>query len=114
MKIEQQLIEKGFKEFRDGLKKDKDIYYKSYQLKVRDDQGNTLYFITVALYDYNLFCNPSVVPAHFKQDLQPDTSVQFTSEDGEVFNVEYSGKDVDRMVKFYDNVFHTMKCQSYE
>tara|TARA_Y100000588_G_scaffold244854_1_gene259064 strand:- start:9304 stop:9648 length:345 start_codon:yes stop_codon:yes gene_type:complete len=114
MKIEQQLVEKGFKEFRDGLKTDKDIYVKSYQLKVRDNQGNILYFINVTLYDYNLFCNPSVVPDHLKQDLQPDTSVQFTSEDGEVFNVEYFGKDVDRMVKFYDNIFHTMKCQNYE
>lgn len=114
MKIEQQLIDKGFKEFRNPLKTDKDIYSKSYQLKVRDDKGNTLYFITVDLYDYNLFCNPSVVPLQLKQDLQPDISVQFTSEDGEVFNVEYSEKDVDKMMKFYDNIFHKMKCQNYE
>jgi len=114
MGIEKQLIEKGFKEFRDALKTDKDTYYKSYQLKVRDNYDNTLYFITVALYDYNLYCKPNVVPLHLKEDLYPVTSVQFTSEDGEVFNVEYSEKDVDRMMKFYDNTFHTMNCKSYD
>ena len=114
MKIEQQLIEKGFKEFLNPLKTHKDVYYKSYQLKVRDDHGNTLYFINVALYDYNLFCNPKVIPDHLKEDLQSDTSVKFTSENGEVFNVEYYEKDVDRMLKFYDNLFHTMNCKSYE
>ena len=114
MKIEQQLIAKGFKEFHETLKTHEDTYYKSYQLKVSNDQGNTLYFINVNLYDYNLFCSPSIIPAHFKEDLQPDINVKFTTQEGEVFNVSYWGKDVDKMMKFYDNVFHTMNCKSYE
>tara|TARA_Y100001956_G_scaffold24095_1_gene23878 strand:+ start:196 stop:540 length:345 start_codon:yes stop_codon:yes gene_type:complete len=114
MKIEQQLIEKGFKEFCDQRMNSNNTYVKSYQLKVRGEEGKILYFINVNLYDFKLLPNHSVLPKNLTQDLQIDSSVQFKSENGEVFNVEYSRKNVDKMVKFYDNLFHTMKCQSYE
>jgi len=110
MSIEQQLQQHGFKAFNNYLERGTKGYVKSYQLRVRDDNRDTKYFINVDLYDYNVI--PSA-PSQLKEDYQPEFEVQYNGS-GETFNVNYFSKDVDKAIAFYDKLFYAMDCEYYE
>lgn len=111
MKIEQQLQQKGFKEFKDPTNNSIG-YVKSYQLRVRDDHLSTKYFINVDLYDFNLV--NANIPEFLLKDLQPEYHVQFNSHGDNTFNVNCLQKDLDKVMEFYENMFLRMECEYCE
>ena len=112
MKIEQQLQQKGFKEFKDPTKSHSTAYVKSYQLRVRDENLLTKYFINVDLYDFSVL--NTNMPEFLLRDLQPEYHVQFNSHGDNTFNVNFLKKDLDKVIEFYENMFLCMKCEYYE
>lgn len=112
MSIVKKLIELGFKEFHNPMKPD----HRSFQLKVYSEDGYTkLYFINVALFDYNNFEFADQVPASMKEELQPEWSVQFnTYGRQETFDVNWYGKEPEEALKFYQNVYEQIGCESYD
>lgn len=116
MKIEQELIDNGFVKFTDQTEVNTLCYKYSYQLRVRDEEGVTKYFINANLYDYNDMYKSDRLPQALKDDLQVEFSVQYNghSDQQETFNVNYFGKDVDDVMKFYEKVFVNMGCEYYD
>lgn len=116
MNIEQELIDNGFVKFTDQTEVNSLCYKYSYQLRVRDEEGVTKYFINANLYDYNDMQNSELLPQSLKEDLQVEFSVQYNSHtnEQETFNVKYFGKDVEDTVKFYEKVFVNMGCDYYD
>ena len=112
MSIVKKLIELGFKEFHNPMKPD----HRSFQLKVYSENGYTkLYFVNVALFDYNNCNFRDQVPASMKEDLQPEWSVQFNTHGyQETFDVNWLGNEPKEALKFYHKVFVSMNCESYD
>lgn len=109
-KIEQQLQDLGFKEFDNILKK---YCEKSYQLRVRDKDGSTKYFVNVDLYDYNSFTDIANVPDMLKEDMQADYEVQFHY-NGDTFDVNYNNQCPHKALEFFEKVFVSMGCEMYD
>lgn len=112
--IVNRLTNHGFKMFSDQTKSDQAAYICSYQLRVRDEEGSTKYFINVALYDYSVF--GMHVPNKLLEDYQPEWSVQFnTHSDDNTFNVNlFVEDDIESALKFYDKMFIAMECDYYD
>lgn len=112
MLIETSLKNNGFKH-RD-IVGCKDMYEncdKFYQLKVyKEDSLEKLYSVNCHLYD---FSDNMVAPDFLKRDLQAMFKVQFTTNSGEVFNVEYSTQNVEEALQFFDKMYTSMNCVAY-
>ncbi len=99
------LVKYGFHPYQDKMKQKKG-YVTSWQKKITDDLG-TQYFI-------------DVTHCHLDYSGVPDTSQHLFSgfaqmtKDGQTFNVELLHvKSVEQCEAFFDNVFHSLKCERY-
>ncbi|AUR84768.1 hypothetical protein NVP1063O_101 [Vibrio phage 1.063.O._10N.261.45.C7] len=108
MKTVEQLKMLGFREWNNTREPQ---FHSSWQLRVRDKEGVTKYFINVNLVDY--FNLP--VPDSWKEDLVPEYSVQFNNDCG-TFDVQFfgKGKPVQDALDFYGNMFTQMNCLHYD
>lgn len=108
MSIEKDLKEHGFIEYKNNiLAKDAKT---SYQLRVRNNQGVTKYFINVDLYDFSYIVS---APESMKKTLQPQWNVRFQNSSG-VFNVDYFGENIQEVLGFYEDMFQRMECTNYD
>ena len=109
MKIIEQLKVEGFKPWNDTMKPNP---HSSWQLRVRNEEGTTLYFVNVDLADYSQM---NRMPDSWRQDLVPEYDVQFQNESG-TFNSQFfgRGKSVGEALEFYSNMFKSMKCFDYD
>ncbi len=108
MKIVEQLKVEGFKSWNNTMKPE---HHSSWQLRVRNGEGVTLYFVNVDLADFS----GTAAPRSWKEDLIPEYGVQFHNESG-TFDVQFfgRGKSVGEALEFYSNMFKAMNCFDYD
>lgn len=108
MKIVEQLKLGGFKSWNNTMKPE---HHSSWQLRVRNEEGVTLYFVNVDLADFS----GTAAPHSWKEDLVPEYDVQFQNENG-TFDVQFfgRGKTVGEALEFYAQVFLKMECFDYD
>ena len=111
-KILSELKTLGFKEFKNDMQPEA---IKSLQLRVRNEEGDTKFFINVDLIDYTSKPFANQMPKSYLNDHQPEYSAQFTNESG-TFNVDFLGrnKSVKAVTKFYHSMFNNMDCELYD
>ena len=109
MKIENKLSQLGWHKFKDDFGHPSSEC--SYQTCIRGDHGQKLYYVTCVLYNFAGIKN---IPRSLSSDLQPTFEAQFHLKSGEFFDVQYCGKDVDKALEFFSNLFIKMDCISSE
>lgn len=87
----------------------------SFQLRVRDDEGVTKYFVNVDLIDYSSQPFADRMPSSWLEDFVPEYSVQFEN-DGGTFDVAFhgKGKKVQEVLNFYNSIFDNLQCEYYD
>lgn len=106
---QEELLKAGFKRFvQKGCWAHTDI---GWQLCVRDDKGNKLYFITVAEYDNVHF--PEIMKHLGRYSFSPEG--QFVTSKGNTFDLTMVGaKSVEQVMEFFAELYVKMNCKPYE
>ena len=104
-----QLQEAGFKQFRQKcLWRFTDT---GWQLCVRDNEGNKLYFITIAEYDNKEF--PGIEQRAGRYSFEPEG--QFVSTKGVTFDFTMIGAEsIEQVLEFFAELYVKMDCKDYE
>ena len=106
---QEELLKAGFKRFvQKGCWAHTDV---GWQLCVRDDKGNKLYFITVAEYDNVHF--PEIMKLAGRYHFSPEG--QFVTAQGVVFDFTMlDAKSVKQVLDFFAELYVKMNCKPYE
>lgn len=114
--LQQNLIDKGYSKWIDDknhFMHDTNIAYQKCFRRIDPDEGYTLgkkYYLTAYYYDNaDLKRN---IPGVCDESLQWE--VQFTLENGNVFDVTYCTTDIEKAEDFFANMFEKMECLGYE
>lgn len=104
-----QLLEAGFKRFvQKGCWQYTDV---GWQICVRDDKGNKLYFITIAEYDNESF--PEIMKHSGRYSFSPEG--QFMTSKCNTFAFTMLGaKSVEQVLEFFAELYTKMDCKPYE
>lgn len=103
------LTKAGFKRFvQKGYWQYTDV---GWQLCVRDDEGNKLYFITIAEYDNKEF--PGIEQRLGRYSFEPEG--QFVTSKGVTFNFTMIGAEsVEQVLSFFNEVYNKLGCVAYD
>lgn len=111
MKIADQLIANGYRQWGQRPYLFKEHAETSYQKWVRDEEGNKLYALTAFLYDFSHIKN---MPDELKKDLSAQWEVQFKKSNGFTFDISVSYANVEEADKFFADMYKTMNCLPYD